>query len=76
MFVSDENIWDYVYVFELHVLSDTPKMCVCVHVMFHVFSNPGLYIVTLIIKLLGLKYIIIKMCHYPGIYMDFIDAVF
>jgi len=44
--------------------------------MFHVFSNPGLYIVTLIIKLLGLKYIIIKMCHYPGIYMDFIDAVF
>jgi len=51
--------------------------CVCVHVMFQVFSSPsGMYIVTLIIKLLGLKYITIKMCHYPGMYMDFIDDIF
>jgi len=51
--------------------------CVCVHVMFQVFSIPsGMYIVTLIIKLLGLKYIIIKVCHFPGMYVGFIDAIF
>jgi len=51
--------------------------CVCVHVMFQVFSSPsGKYIVTLIIKLMGLKYTIIKMYHYPGMYVDFIDVIF
>jgi hypothetical protein len=47
---------------------------VCVYAMFQVFSNPsGLSIVTLSVKLLGLKYII-KMCH-PEMYMGFIDSI-
>jgi len=28
------------------------------------------------IKLLGLKYIIIKVYHFPGMCMDFVDAIF
>jgi len=51
--------------------------CVCVHVIFQVFSRPSrMYIVTLIINLLGLKYIIINICHYPGMCIDFIGAIF
>jgi hypothetical protein len=74
--VSNESIRDYVCIFELFVLSDTPKMCLCsCHVSGFQQSYWDVHCDTHI-KLLGLKYIIIKMCNFPGMYMGFIDAIF
>jgi len=70
------KIFEIMYAYLNDVSCQTHVKCVCVQVMFQVFSSPsGMYIVTLIIKLLGLKYVVIKMCHIPGMCMGFIDAV-